>query len=121
MTKHLGLALVLALAGCPSAGMTPEVHADIAARLQSAQTPIATCYQKALTTNRKLRGMMIVQLAAAADTGQFSEITLRRDEIQDPVMKFCVIGELAKLKLEKPQKARIVVESIPLKFDWSNP
>src|SRR6266403_284660 len=103
MSKHIVVPLVL-LCGCPSAGMTPEIHADIAARLQSAQTPIATCYQHALTTNRKLRGMMIVQLATAADTGQFSEITLRRDEIQDPAMKFCVINELAKLKLEKPPK-----------------
>jgi hypothetical protein len=113
--------LLFALAACGGGAMTPAVRADIGARLQSAQTPIAACYQKSLTTNRKLRGMYVVQFAVAPQTGQFSEINLRRDEPADPVLRYCVIQELAKLKLEKPQDKRIEVESFPIKFDWANP
>ncbi len=122
MSKHLWLPLVIAsLVGCKSAGMDLAVRNDISAKLASAQAPIQTCFQRSLTTNRKLRGMYVVQLAAAADTGQFSEISLRRDEPQDPVLRFCVIGELAKLKLDKPPGKRVEVESIPIKFEWTNP
>jgi len=55
------------------------------------------------------------------ETGEFGEINLRRDEPQDPVLRFCVIGVLAKLKLDKPPGSRIVLESVPIKFEWSNP
>lgn len=120
MTKYFLLAVLLA-AGCKSAGTDPAIRTDITAKLASAQEPIQRCYQKSLTTNRKLRGMYVVQLAAAGDTGQFTEISLRRDEPADPVLRFCVIQELAKLKLDKPPGARVDVESVPIKFEWSNP
>jgi len=120
MTKHTLLALAL-VAGCKSAGMTPEMRTDIQTKVQAAQTPIQDCYQRQLTVNRKLRGMMVVTFAAAADTGAFQEITLRRDEPADPVLKFCVIQELAKLKLAKPPGSRVVIDSYPIKFDWANP
>jgi hypothetical protein len=123
MNKHLisSLFLIAAIGGCKSAGTDPAIRADISAKLASAQQPIQRCYQSSLTTNRKLRGMYVAQLAVAGDTGQFSEINLRRDEPADPVLRFCVIAELAKLKLEKPPGTRIVVESVPIKFEWSNP
>ena len=120
MSKHALLALVV-IAGCKSAGMTPEMRTDIQTKVQAAQTPIQECYQRQLTVNRKLRGMMVVTFAAAGDTGAFQEITLRRDEPQDPILKFCVISELAKLKLDKPPGSHVVVDSYPIKFDWANP
>lgn len=121
MSKHLALACAIVVTGCGGAAMTPAVRADIGARIQSAQAPIATCYQRALTTNRKLRGMMVFTFAAQPKSGQFSEITLMRDEMSDPALRFCVIGELAKLKLEKPLDTRLVVESVPMRFEWTNP
>jgi hypothetical protein len=123
MCKHLvsALAIAASLAGCKTAGTDPAIRADIGSKLQSAQTPIQACYQKSLYTNRKLRGMYVVQLAAAADTGQFTDISLRRDEPADPVLRFCVIQELAKLKLDKPPGQRINVDSVPIKFEWTNP
>ena len=78
MSKHLVIA-VLVLGACAT-GTDPKIRTDIGAKLASAQTPIQACYQKSLFTNRKLRGMYVVQFAAAADTGQFHEITLRRAE-----------------------------------------
>jgi hypothetical protein len=108
------------LAACAKQGMTPAVRNEITAKLASTQTPIQQCYQRQLTVNRKLQGMVVAQ-AAIDPQGQFGEVSLRRDEPADPVLKFCVVQEIAKLKLDKPTGERVVLDSIPIKFEWSNP
>ncbi len=113
--------LLFAVAACKSAGMTPALRTEIQAKVEGAQPAIQACYQKSVTTNRKLRGMMVATFSAAAESGKFSEITLRRDEPGDAVLRYCVISELAKLQLAKPPGARIVVDSYPIKFEWTNP
>lgn len=113
--------LALALAACKSAGMTPALRTEIQTKVEGAQPAIQACYQKSLTTNRKLRGMMVATFSADGKTGQFQEITLRRDEPNDPVLRYCVVSELAKLQLSKPPGDRIVIDSYPLKFEWANP
>ena len=114
------VSISLGLAACAKKGMTPEVRNEISAKLQSTQTPIQECYQRQLTVNRKLQGMVVASAAIAPD-GQFGEVTLRRDEPSDPVLKFCVVQEIAKLKLDKGTGARVELESIPIKFEWANP
>ncbi len=114
--------LTLALCGaCKSAGMTPTMRTEIQTKVESAQPAIQSCYQRSVTTNRKLRGMMVATFSAAADTGKFQEITLRRDEPNDPVLRFCVVSEIAKLGLDKPPGSRVVIDSYPIKFDWTTP
>ena len=121
MSKHLVIAAaLLASAGCAS-GTDPKIRNEIGAKLSSAQKPIGDCYQRQLYVNRKLQGMYVVQLAVAADSGQFSDISLRRDEPGDPVLRYCVIQELAKLRLDKPPGKRIEIDSFPIKFAPSNP
>ncbi len=119
MSKLLALSLIV-VAGCAT-GADPKIRTEIGAKLASAQTPIQACYQRSLFTNRKLRGMYVAQLAVNAESGQFGEISLRRDEPADPVLRFCVIQELAKLKLDKPPGKRIELDSVPIKFEWANP
>jgi hypothetical protein len=121
MSRTLLLASLATLAACAKAEMTPALRADISAKVQSAQQPITECYQKSLTTNRKLRGMMVTTFALAPKSGQFTDITLRRDEPNDPVLRYCVVQELAKLHVDKAPDSRLVVESVPIRFDWSNP
>ena len=120
MNKLTLFVAVVSLAACAKKGMTPEVRSEIGAKLASTQTPIQQCYQRALTTNRKLRGMVVAQ-AAISPQGQFGEVMLRRDEPADPVLRFCVVQEIAKLKLDKPTGSRVELESIPIKFEWNNP
>jgi hypothetical protein len=118
----LGLGLVAAaaaLAGCGGTGMGAATRADITARMTSAQQPIEACYQAALKTNRKLQGMMVLSFAAAPSTGEFKDITVTRDELDDPAVRKCVIDEVSKLKLEKPQASRVAI-SYPLQFAPSN-
>jgi hypothetical protein len=109
-----------AVGGCAKKGMTPEVRNEISTKLASTQTPIQQCFQRQLTTNRKLRGMVVAQAAIMPD-GQFGEVMLRRDEPADPVLRFCIVQEIAKLKLDKPVGQRVVLDSIPIKFEWNNP
>ena len=125
MNKLIASTLVAAaaltgLGGCAKKGVGPEVRNEISAKLATTQEPMQKCYARLLTTQRQLRGMVVVQAAVLPD-GQFTEVTLRRDEPQDPVLRFCVVQEIAKLKLDKPPGQRIAIESVPIKFEWSNP
>ena len=121
MSKLLFVTFAAAtLAGCAKKGMTPATRNEISAKLASTQSPIQACYQRQLTTNRKLRGMVVAQAAIMPD-GQFGEVSLRRDEPADPVLRFCVVQEIAKLKLDKGTGERVVLDSIPIKFEWNNP
>ncbi|HEY5945646.1 MAG TPA: AgmX/PglI C-terminal domain-containing protein [Kofleriaceae bacterium] len=120
MNKLTLVVAALSLVACAKKGMTPEVRNEISTKLASTQTPIQQCYARQLATNRKLRGMVVAQAAITPD-GQFAEVSLRRDEPADPVLRFCIVQEIAKLKLDKPTGQRVVLDSIPIKFEWSNP
>jgi hypothetical protein len=101
MTKLLSLVLV---AGC--AGGNPELRNDVIGRMQSIKPALDSCYETALARNRKLPGGMItVELVAEASTGQFKNVLIRRDELQDPAVRQCVIVEVSKQKLAKPTSA----------------
>jgi hypothetical protein len=116
----IGLAcLALGLAGCGGSGLGADTRADITARMTSAQQPLQACYEAALKSNRKLSGMMVLTFVAAPETGQFQEILVARDELRDPGIRQCVVNEVAKLKLEKPQASRVSI-SYPIRFAPNN-
>jgi hypothetical protein len=120
MSKNLAIALlVVGTAACKS-GPGPEVHTAIQAKLAAAQPTIQDCFQTSLTTNRKLRGMMVMQLAVN-EKGEFVDISTRRDEPNDPVLRFCVTKAIAAQHLDKAPGARVAIDSFPIKFEWTNP
>jgi hypothetical protein len=102
-------------AGCGGTGMGADTRADITGRMTTVQQPLQSCYQAALKTNRKLQGMMVLAFVAAPQTGQFQDITVTHDELNDPGMRKCVVDEVGKLKLEKPQASRVSI-SYPIHF-----
>jgi hypothetical protein len=114
LTLRLAAGLVLA-AGCGGTGMGADTRADITARMTSAQQPLESCYKAALQNNHKLKGTMVLTFVAAPKTGEFQEITVTRDEVGDPGVRKCVLDEVAKLKLEKPQGSRVSI-SYPIHF-----
>ena len=120
MSKHLVCAFVLAaIAGCKT-GPDPMLRTNITAKLESAKPTIEECYQTSLTTNRKLQGMAVAQMTVD-EQGQFTNVSLRRDEPNDPVLRFCVVQTLAKLRLDKPPGQKVNLDSVPIKFEWANP
>lgn len=114
LVMSLGLGL-----GCSKAGMGAGVRTDISARMATIAAPVQMCYAVALEKNRRLKGMMVLSFRAAPSTGQFDQITVTRDELQDPTVKTCVVDAVGKLKLETPQKTAVTV-SYPIDFQPSN-
>lgn len=119
MNKAMAIALVLSMAAagaaCSKNGMGKEVRADVTSQMETSQPDFTSCYTDALKRSRKVRGMLVLSITAAADSGEFKNITVTRDELGDPEMKKCVIDKVAELKLEKPQKTNITF-SYPLRF-----
>jgi hypothetical protein len=109
------LTLLTTAAGCGGTGLGADTRADITARMTTAQQPLEHCYQAALKTNRKLQGMIVLAFVAAPKTGQFEEITVTHDELGDPGVRKCILDEVGKLKLDKPQGARVSI-SYPIRF-----
>lgn len=119
MNKLIALSITLAslatLGACKTGN--PQQRNDIIAQMSSIKAPLDSCYQIALARNRKTPGgMMTVELIAEAGTGQFKNVLVRRDEIQDPAVRMCVITEVGKLKLPKPPESNV---QIPYAFRFT--
>lgn len=112
--SHLLVGLALA-ASCGGTGLGAETRADISARMATVQQPLERCYQAALQHDRKLQGMIVLAFVAAPSTGEFRDITITHDELNDPAVRKCVLDEVGKLKLEKPQGSRVSI-SYPIHF-----
>jgi hypothetical protein len=113
------LAGAAALAACKSAGMGAETRADITAQLKTAEGPIQSCYAEALKKNRRAKGVISLQFVAEANTGQFKNINVLRDEPRDPAITQCVVGEVGKLKLSKPTSASVQINQ-PIRLSPNN-
>ena len=115
----LAAAALAALPACKSAGMGAETRADIAAQMKTAEGPLQECYASALKANRSVRGMITLNLIAEANTGQFKNINVLRDEPNDRAVRQCVIAEIGKLKLDKPTGSSVQIDQ-PIRFAPSN-
>lgn len=119
MTKPALFTFVLGVAACKSSGMGTEVRTDIQTQMASAKPALDDCYKTALKSNRRLRGMITVDLIAEASTGLFKNVAIRRDELQDPTVRQCIQSEITKLKLATPTSANVQF-SYPFRFSPTN-
>ena len=106
----LCLSLCLAVAGCKGAGMGPETRADITAQMKTAEDPIQACYADVLKKNRRVKGRISLRLVAEANSGQFKNISVLRDEPGEPEITKCVVAEIGKLKLSKPTSSQVQID-----------
>jgi len=114
------LALIaITLAGCGGAGLGAETRADVTKQMQIAQPPIQSCYAEALKKNRRLKGIVSLEFIAEPETGQFKNILIRRDELNDPTVRQCILDEVGKLKLDKPTKSAVSIP-YPIRFAPNN-
>ena len=109
------LLAVVAGFACANSGMGGAVRSDISLRMASVQQPIAGCYEQALARNRKLQGRMVLSFQAAAGTGKFTGVQVIENELPDPQLVDCVIGQIGSLALAQPQKSAVAV-TYPLRF-----
>jgi hypothetical protein len=105
MKKLLSLAVVLG--ACSGTGLGDGVRKDITARMQTVQTPLASCYEEALTRDRKLQGQIEVSFKTKPSTGEFTNVKVTRDDLRDAKLSACVVEKVSALKLESPTKTSI--------------
>ena len=118
MRKILALLPMCLLAlACAKTGMGGGVRPDVIARMESARDPLAACYGTALQKNRKLQGTIRLSFDAAPGTGQFQNVNVTQDDLQDADLTQCVVQTVSGLKLEKPQKTKVAVD-YPIQFGW---
>jgi hypothetical protein len=111
-------ASLLAFGACKTG--SPQQRADIAQTLAQTQQPLAGCYQMALARNRKTPGGFVtVEFIAEAQSGQFKNVLIRRDEVNDPAVRMCIIQAISSLKMAKPPDSNVTI-SYPFRFTPTN-
>jgi len=122
MTKHIShiahitLGLVTAsLVACKSGN--PQIRQDITVAVQSVKPGLDDCYNLALARNRRLgAGFFTVDAVVEGATGQFKDVVVRRDEVQDPAVRQCVVVAMRSLKLQKPGGSTNTQASFAFRF-----
>jgi hypothetical protein len=104
---------------CKSTGLGDSVRKDVSDRMASGQPEFAACYQRALTRNRKLNGNILLGVTAAASTGKFSQVAVKRDGIGDPELVGCVVDKVKTLALVQPTKTTLTFD-YPIQFQPEN-
>jgi hypothetical protein len=121
MIKLTLLASILSLgslAACKTG--SPQQRTDIANAMATTREPLNACYQMALARNRKTPGGFVtVEFIAEAQTGQFKNVLIRRDEVNDPAVRMCIIQAINAIKLPKPPDSNVTI-SFPYRFTPTN-
>ncbi len=113
---RLLLVSACSLAACGGSGTGKAVREGVSAQMLTIQSPIAKCYEEALTRSRQLRGQMILSFRIEPKTGKFQEARVASSELPDPQLERCVLAEVSKLVLPKPQKTVVGIDTYPLRF-----
>jgi len=114
-SRLLSLLLVVASAVACKTG-NPQQRQDIINTMAQVKPRLDDCYQIALARNRKTPGGFITtEFIAEAGTGQFKNVLIRRDEIQDPAVRMCVITNVGQQKMAKPPDSNVTI-AFPFRF-----
>jgi hypothetical protein len=114
-TLSITVAVVLASGACKSGN--PQLRTDIGAAAQSVKPDLDACYNTALARNRRIgAGFFTVDAVVEGATGQFKDVVVRRDEVQSPEVRQCVVMAMRALKLAKPTGQQNTQASFALRF-----
>lgn len=119
MKAMLGVAVFLG-ACVAGGGMGPDTRSDITARMQSVEGPLSSCYAQGLDPNRPAQGVMVLDFLAAPGSGQFVNVVVTHDEINNPNLRQCVVGTVSRLRLARPTSTRLAI-SYPIRFSIAPP
>ena len=108
------------LGACGGSGVGKGVRDDIQNQMASAETPMGQCYAEALERNDRLVGTITLSFMIQEKSGQFSNVQAASSSVDDQDMEQCVINKVSALKLQTPQKAKVAVDSYPVRFTPAN-
>ncbi len=99
MTKLITIAVVASLAACKSGN--PQLRQDISGTVASTKPGLDQCYNLALARNRRIgAGFFTVDAVIEGATGQFKDVVVRRDEVQSPEVRQCVVTTMRSLSVK---------------------
>jgi hypothetical protein len=108
MTKLIPFVLCLATAACATGN--PQQRQNVIDAMGRVKVEVDKCYELALARNRRTPGgVMFVEFTAAAGTGQFVNVLVRRDQVRDPVVRQCVVANIMTQKMEPPPTINLVI------------
>lgn len=116
----LAAAIALVAGACGGSGVGKGVRMDIQNQMESAREPMAQCYADALKGDEGVTGTMTLSFTIAPKTGQFTNVQARRSNVNNQEMEQCVINSVSNLKLQTPQKAKVAVDTYPVRFTPAN-
>jgi hypothetical protein len=116
MMKLFTLSLIAAsLVACKSGN--PQARQEVTSLVASTKPGLDQCYQLALARNRKIgAGFFTVDAVIEGSTGQFKDVVVRRDEVQSPEVRQCVVLAMRSLKLSKPTGQQNTQVSFAFRF-----
>jgi hypothetical protein len=116
MNKLIALVLVVGAATACKSG-NPQLRQDITAAVASTKPGLDQCYNIALARNRRIgAGFFTVDAVIEGQTGQFKDVVVRRDEVQSPEVRQCVVMAMRSLKLTKPGGSTNTQASFAFRF-----
>lgn len=116
MTKLLTLSLIAAsLVACKSGN--PQARQEVITLVGGLKPQLDQCYNIALARDRKIgAGFFTVDAVIEGTTGQFKDVVVRRDEVQSPEVRQCVVMGMRALKLSKPTGQQNAQASFAFRF-----
>ena len=112
--------VVAASAACGGAGTGKGLRTDVTKQMSTIETPVASCYKEALTRSRKTAGTVVLSFSIEPKTGKFKDAAVATSTLGDPALEKCVVSEVSKLTLAKPQSTVVGIDSYPIRFSPSN-
>ncbi len=116
MTKLITIiAVLMSVAACKSGN--PQARQEVISLVGGLKPELDRCYNIALARDRKIgAGFFTVDAVIEGATGQFKDVVVRRDEVQSPEVRQCVVMSMRALKLAKPTGQQNAAASFAFRF-----
>lgn len=107
--------LTLGASAC-GGGLSKNFRGNVTTQMESIKDPLTQCYTDALWRRRGLKGTIILSFTVEAKTGRFIYPRVARTELGDLPFEACIISNVNKLALPKPESMNVDIATYPLQF-----
>ena len=116
----LSILIGASLAACGGSGIGKSVRTDVTKQMSTIEPTVAGCYKEALVRDRSTQGTIVLAFKIEPNTGKFMKASVVSSDVGDTELESCVVAEVSKLALAKPQKTKVGVDTYPIRFSPTN-
>jgi hypothetical protein len=116
----LSILVGASLAACGGAGTGKGLRTDVTTQMNTIEPTVAGCYKEALARDRTTKGTIVLAFKIEPKTGKFIKAAVVSSNVGDNELETCVVAEVTKLVLAKPQKTKVGVDTYPIRFSPSS-